>query len=204
MHAWCAKGYPAYLDQIIEGVVTIAFGMVVWMIMPDYPATTMWLTPEERLLAAERLAYDGLANAGTVTGRIGEWEATKMAIRDWRTWLLAFVCFMNLGAQTISYFIPTLVGALGWTGYEGQCEHLSPSSKSDIHVLMVAPDHTIPLWAFAFVCVLVFSWLSDKYQNKAYFIALTGAIGCFFFILTVSISNLTAKCECLSTFFLLL
>ena len=96
-----------------------------WFFMPDYPNNTMWLSPEERLLAAQRLAYDGLANTQGAHGRIGEWEATKMAFKDWRTWFLSFTVAMNLGAQTILYFAPTLVGALGWTSWQGQCTFVS-------------------------------------------------------------------------------
>ena len=54
--------------------------------MADYPSTTRWLTPEERLLASQRLAYDGIGNTQGASGRIGEWEAVKMAFTDWKVW----------------------------------------------------------------------------------------------------------------------
>lgn len=90
--------------------------------MADYPSNTRWLTPEERVLAAQRLAYDGLANTQGAHGRTGEWEAFKMATTDWRTWLLVLLYALVTGAQTMQYFIPTLVESLGWTSWEGQCK----------------------------------------------------------------------------------
>lgn len=90
--------------------------------MADYPSNTRWLTPEEQLLAAQRLAYDGLGNAQGASGRITEKEALKMVVKDWRTWVLALLYALVTGAQTIQYFIPTLVKSFGWTSWDGQCE----------------------------------------------------------------------------------
>lgn len=74
------------------------------------------------------------------------------------------------GSQTIQYFVPTLIGAIGWTGYDGQY-------------------HTIPLYASALVFILVFCFLSDHYQNKANFISLAAGMGVIFFIITVASTN---------------
>ena len=41
---------------------------------------------------------------------------------------LVFLYMMITGAQTMQYFIPTLVGIFGWEDWEGQCE-LSTSPK---------------------------------------------------------------------------
>ena len=60
--------------------------------MPDYPSTTKWLTGEERVLAAQRLAYDGLANTQGAGVRAGPGEAFKMVVTDWRTWMFVMMC----------------------------------------------------------------------------------------------------------------
>lgn len=79
--------------------------------MPDWPSTTKFLSPEERLLAAQRLAHDGLGNTAGAQGHIGHWQAVKMAVVDWRTWMLTALYMLCTGAQTIQYFVPTLIGA---------------------------------------------------------------------------------------------
>ena len=78
------------------------------MILPDWPATTKWLTPEERALAAYRLQADGIAVAGNEQ-KPSHSNALKMAFGDWRTWMLVVMYMLATGAQTIQYFIPTLV-----------------------------------------------------------------------------------------------
>lgn len=116
---------------IIEGAGTSFLALFTWMIMPDWPTTTRWLTPEEQHLAVQRLAHDGLAATSSGGGdHVGEWTAVKMVFKDWRTWCFVLLYMLNTGAQTIQYFVPTLIGALGWTGYVGQY-------------------HTIPLYACA-------------------------------------------------------
>lgn len=72
---------------LIEGLASSFVGLFAWMILPDYPSTTMWLSPEERVLAAQRLAYDGIGHTQGATAHVGEWEACKMVFRDWRSWV---------------------------------------------------------------------------------------------------------------------
>lgn len=74
------------------------------------------------------------------------------------------------GAQTIQYFVPTLIGALGWTGSVGQY-------------------HTIPLYACAFVFILTAAFLSDYYKNKPMFITGFATLGCICFIVCVASTN---------------
>jgi hypothetical protein len=100
-------------------------GLLVWYIMADYPSTTRWLSPEERILAAQRLAHDGLGNTQGAHGAVSEMTALRMVVTDWRTWILALLYALVTGSQTIQYFIPTLVADFGWTSWVGQCESLS-------------------------------------------------------------------------------
>jgi MFS family permease len=79
---------------LIEGVGASFVGLFAWTILPDYPSTTKFLSPEERLLAAQRLSYDGLANAQGAEGHIGEWAACKMMFKDFRVWV--FVVLVSL------------------------------------------------------------------------------------------------------------
>jgi hypothetical protein len=60
--------------------------MIVWFFMADYPSNTRFLSPEERLLASQRLAYDGIGNTQGGLERTGHWDAVKMAFTDWKVW----------------------------------------------------------------------------------------------------------------------
>lgn len=72
---------------LLEGVASSFVGLFAWYFLPDYPATTKWLTEEERILAAQRLAYDGIGHTQGATEHKGEWAACKMVFKDWRSWL---------------------------------------------------------------------------------------------------------------------
>ncbi|WVR08625.1 hypothetical protein IAU60_005680 [Kwoniella sp. DSM 27419] len=152
---------------IIEGVGSSFVGLFTWFIMPDWPSTTKFLSNEERILAVQRLAYDGLASTAGAQGHIGHWKAVKMVLVDWRTWVFTVLYMLCTGAQTIQYFVPTLIGALGWKGYVGQY-------------------HTIPLYACAFVFILAFCWTADHLQKKPQAITLAATMGTIFFIIVTA------------------
>jgi len=155
---------------LIEGVGATFCGCWAWYVLPDYPSNSKGFSEEERLLAAQRLSYDGLANAGGAEGHIGEWAACKMMFKDFRVWVFVVLYMLGTGAQTIQYFVPTLIGALGWTGAIGQY-------------------HTIPLYACAFVFILAAAYGSDYYQNKPAFISGLALFGTVCFIICVASTN---------------
>jgi hypothetical protein len=79
-------------------------------ILPDYPATTKWLTTEERNLAILRVAEE----ASDEDNEIGVVAGLKMAFLDPA---LYFIWIMQLGLNTASAFtnfFPTIVQSLGY------------------------------------------------------------------------------------------
>ena len=113
--------------------------MIVMFVMPDYPTSmnSKFLTKEERILACNRLAVDGMGLAQGAQKRVGEWTALKMTVKDWRTWCLCFLFVMGTGSQTIQYFIPSLVESFGWKGHYAQCVYSLPLDFSEQHSLTV-------------------------------------------------------------------
>jgi hypothetical protein len=138
--------------------------------MPDWPSTTKWLSEDERMLAIQRLAYDGLASTAGAQGHMGHWEAVRAVFSDWRSYFFILLYMLVTGSQTIQYFIPTLIGNLGWTGATGQY-------------------HTIPVYASAFVFILGCSFVSDRFQIKPLMITLVAGFGTCCFIATVATTN---------------
>lgn len=160
---------------IIEGVGSSFLGCFTWMFMPDWPATTKFLTEEERVLAAQRLAYDGLGNT-TGGEKTSEWKAVKLCFTDWRVYCLILLYMLSTGAQTIQYFVPTLVSSMGYSGYDAQY-------------------HTIPVYASALVFILVFCMCADWRRNKPLFIAIACTIGTVCFIVIVAVPKEMVQCE---------
>ncbi|KAI5119148.1 hypothetical protein M0805_005227 [Coniferiporia weirii] len=159
---------------LIEGVASSFAGLFTWMILPDWPATTKWLTPEETFLAVQRLKYDGIASSGAESQQPTHREAFSLAVRDWRTWTLVFMFMLATGSQTIQYFIPTLVGQLGYTGYTKQYM-------------------TIPIYAVAFISILFFCFVSDIRKERGHYITIAAGIAAVSFIITVAVDDKKAK-----------
>ncbi|KAI0317731.1 major facilitator superfamily domain-containing protein [Amylostereum chailletii] len=175
---------------LIEGVAASFVGCFAWLILPDWPATTKWLTPEERFIATQRLALDGIGGTqdSSIAARPSSFhfpvsvliylplqnpshgEAAKMAFTDWRTWLLIVMYMLATGAQTIQYFIPTLVGQLGYEGY-------------------IKQYMTIPIYAVAFLAILGFCFASDIQRERGHWITAASLLAGVSFIVIVAVEN---------------
>jgi MFS family permease len=68
---------------IIEGAATVVLAVATSFIIPDWPATTKWLSEEERALGVVRLVED----AGQEEEDISTKDALIMACKDYRVWL---------------------------------------------------------------------------------------------------------------------
>ena len=64
----------------------------------------------------------GLGVTQGATGKLKESAILKMMVGDWRVWMLALLYALVTGAQTMQYFIPTLVESFGWKSWSGQCK----------------------------------------------------------------------------------
>ena len=161
---------------LIEGIGSSFAALFTWAILPDWPSTTRWLSREESLLAVQRLQSDGIASSGSedVQGKPTHTDALGLAFKDWRLYPLILMYMLATGSQTIQYFIPLLVGQLGYSGFTLQYM-------------------TIPIYGVAFVGIVMFCFLSDWKKERALFLSITSGIAAVSFIITASIGNLKAK-----------
>lgn len=161
---------------ILEGLASVIAAIVIFFLMPDYPANSRrFLNEEETLLACNRLAVDGIAlTQGSHSKPMPHWQAFKLCVSDWRVWAQCILFVLVTGSQTMQYFIPTLVKSFGWSGHVGQY-------------------HTIPFYMAALVYVVVCCWLSDKYKTKWPFVAGLAGLGCILFIAVTTSSNRTIQ-----------
>ncbi|PSN60608.1 major facilitator superfamily transporter [Corynespora cassiicola Philippines] len=125
---------------ILEGVLTIAFGISCIWVLPDRPHNTRWLTPRERDVAEWRMLVDGNRTRGKIN-----WRTTLAQLKDWR--LLANIAiYMGqvLSTYTIATFTPIIVATFGYDNVKAQ--------------LMVAPPYCVAL-----VFLFVVGYLSDRF-----------------------------------------
>ncbi|KAI4866527.1 putative MFS transporter [Hypoxylon rubiginosum] len=131
---------------IIEGSLTVFSAVCSIFILPDYPATTAWLTPEERAYARWRLVQDAgeadEADASSVK------EGVMLALRDPRLYLFTLLQHCALLSQTFQYFFPTILQTLGY---------------GNIQTLLL----TVPVWVLTFLVSLVVTYTSGRFADRS-------------------------------------
>ncbi|KAG4439784.1 hypothetical protein IFR05_004752 [Cadophora sp. M221] len=155
---------------IIEGVVTFAIAFAAMVLLPDHPGNTKWLTPEERLLAVDRIEKDTVGLAPNK----GAKEGFKQAIRDPRLYLLCFIQNMHLSACSFNNFFPTVVGSLGFT--------------RTITLALTCPPYLVS----GFVGYLV-GLTSGKYNERTWHITISMGVAMVGFIISCVTMNTAAR-----------
>ncbi|RSM15864.1 hypothetical protein CDV31_004806 [Fusarium ambrosium] len=140
---------------IVEGVATVGVALIAFFVLLDYPETSKRLTPAERKLAKIRIVHDGIASGGQSHQRLTHWQAFVAAVSDPRTYLFIVLFMLDVGAGTISYFIPTITVTLGYD-------------------TVTAQYMTVPIYAVASVCLNITAWNSDRTLERQWHI--TGAL----------------------------
>lgn len=98
----------------IEGSLTIFVAICAIFILPDFPATTGWLTEEERRLAMRRMEEDaGVGDEGE-TEVEGHTTGLWLAVTDWKVWWLAVAMTSQVVALSFNAYFPTLSATMGF------------------------------------------------------------------------------------------
>jgi MFS family permease len=155
---------------IIQGAVTFVVALVGIFILPDEPLTTRWLTPEERILANERILRDTVGDQGQTT----TWDGLVQAAKDPKVWLFALMQHCHLGANGFKNFFPTAVETLGF----------------DETVTLVL---TCPPYLIAGIISIAWSWSSGKFNERTWHITIAKAIAVFGFVLGCATLNTGAR-----------
>lgn len=136
---------------IIEGAITVAIGILVVLILPDFPDTWNSLSPEEKRVANRRLAIDAAEADVDEAGGMSQIRGMKLAFQDPKTYLLAIAYMGITGAAGFQNFFPTLTKTLGYS--------------ETISLLLVAPPYVFMVFYSFAHC-----YASDYYANRFWFL----------------------------------
>lgn len=128
----------------IEGALTIAIAIIAIFVLPDFPTTTRWLSPQERALAIKRMEEDAGVGDEQETEQ-GAGTGFWMAITDWKVWWLSLALTSQVVALSFNAYFPTLSATLGY--------------NRTVTLLLCAPP-------FVFAALVAF-WLS-RYGRPRY------------------------------------
>ncbi|KAL5342924.1 major facilitator superfamily domain-containing protein [Aspergillus crustosus] len=158
---------------LLEGVITIGVAAICKFILLDYPATSTRLTPEQRHLAVVRILHDKKQHAPQAK-RLSPLQALLAASVDIRTWFFTILYLLDNGVATISYFIPTLVGDMGYSGVNAQWM-------------------TVPIWLVATVFLVLVSLNSDRTQDRQWHVVFGLTLATIAGIIVVTVKHTAAR-----------
>ncbi|KAL5514207.1 hypothetical protein ACEPAG_2295 [Sanghuangporus baumii] len=180
----------------IEGSLTVLIAISAKFVLPDFPTSSRWLSPEERELAMHRMAVDGGINVDDqestgqsapeicngrmprlqlVIGTLGYYgRGAWLAMRDWKIWWLVMSHFIQYWAISFFQFFPTLVASLGYS--------------RRVALILVAPP-----WILTAVIALFISGHSDKRGERFFHILGPLILGIIGYIIWISSMNVVAR-----------
>ncbi|VUC24218.1 unnamed protein product [Clonostachys rosea] len=138
---------------LVEGLITVFCSGCLFFLIPDYPHNTRRFKPDERRLAHVRIMYDQKVNVVLENSTLTAFQALKAVVADPKTWLFLVLYNLNGTCTTISYFIPTILKTLGYTKVSAQWM-------------------TVPIYITGAVSMLIFSYTSDKTQDRRWHLSL--------------------------------
>ncbi|TFK69373.1 MFS general substrate transporter [Pluteus cervinus] len=173
---------------ILEGMVTVVFGVVSFGLLPGTPRQARFLSDEEKDYVERRLKEDH-----EMSGKEGEnefsWKEVGRAFKSPQLWFLLFPFFVSgVLVYSLAYFTPTIVQGLGYTAARAQ--------------LM-----SVPPFAVGFVVSLLGAYLSDHFSSRGLLSILTTLLtltGALLFLLSPSSPHrMHVHIQYLSLFFLI-
>jgi len=91
---------------IIEGAITIVIAFASFLVLPNFPRTTKWLTEEERQLAVWRLEEDIGQEDWLDSQHQSFKEGLKLAFSDIKTYVLMVLLFGIVASGSVTNFFP--------------------------------------------------------------------------------------------------
>lgn len=155
---------------IIEGAITVAVGLIICVVLPDFPENWKLLSEEMRSVASRRLAVDTAEVDVDESGSKGQIQGLKQAMCDVKTYLLAIAFHCIVGASGFQNYFPSLTEQLGY--------------PKTISLLLVAPPYV-----FMVFYSMIHAHLSDRFNNRFWFFVYPIPITIVGYVLYIATEN---------------
>ncbi|MEJ8853091.1 MFS transporter [Variovorax robiniae] len=151
---------------LLQGLPTVALGLVIWRYLDDRVKDAAWLSLAERELIAREIAAD---NAGK--SEVSIWRVMAQG----RVWLLALVYFSFVsGLYGISFWLPSIIKAIGVKG------------ALDIGLLSAIP------WTFGVVAMYLTARSADRRLEHRWHSAIAAVVGAAGLLMSVAMHGSAA------------
>ncbi|CAG8980630.1 hypothetical protein HYALB_00012817 [Hymenoscyphus albidus] len=123
---------PWKLIYLILGAVTILWGILFLIFVPDNPATTSWLTEEERIVALQRVIENKTGTKSRAFVKSQAWEA----ITDPKILLLGLISFVNAVVSGGLSFGSLIIQGFGYTALQTALMNMPLSFLQSVFMLL--------------------------------------------------------------------
>ena len=148
---------------LLEGLPSVALGLVVIMMLDDRISEARWLTEEERALLAHNIAKDEAHK---------EDESFLRIISSGKVWLCAAIYFSYvMGVYGVSFFLPTIIKSMGHTD-----------------VVEIGLISSIP-YSVSVVVMLLIARSADRTGERRWHVAIPGMLGAVGLALSVILAK---------------
>jgi MFS family permease len=166
-------GYPSWRwIFIIEGAITIVCAFVGYLVLPNYPSNTTFLSEEERALAQWRLSREVDGQQDEVQESV--FVGLKRAFTDGKVYLLVLIQTSAVVSMSFTYFFPSIVKTLGFPRIET--------------LLLTAPPYFL-----AFLFSIANSWHSGRTGEHCFHIVTACVLSAIGQIISMSTYNTGAR-----------
>ncbi|KAF2673693.1 retrograde regulation protein 2 [Microthyrium microscopicum] len=159
---------------IIEGIVTITIAFISFFILPNFPRTTTWLTPQERALAVWRLEEDIGVDDWTSSSAQSIWHGFALAVKDPKVYVLTLILTGIVSAGSVTNFFPTVVQTLNF---------------GTIQTLLL----TTPPYVLAVITSMANAWHADRTGERFLHVVLPLCVGLAAFIIAACATSTAAR-----------
>jgi sugar phosphate permease len=120
---------------ILEGIVTVLFGVASFWVVHDFPDEATFLSDEDRARVVRRLKMDKQSSAEHEEFKM---QYIWMAVKDYKMWL-GMVIYMgcDMPLYAFSLFLPSIISQLGYSSTRAQLLTVPPYVAAAVMTVLV-------------------------------------------------------------------
>jgi MFS family permease len=155
---------------ILEGLITVLFGIASFWFVYDFPSEAKFLSPEDRARVIRRLRADQQSSAHSERF---VWSYLWSSLADWKMWLgMAIYMGTTVPLYAFSIFLPSIVRDLGWGT-----------------TVVQSQLYSVPPYIAAAILTVVVGWLADRTRTRGIYNIVSSLIGSAGFAMLLGTHN---------------
>jgi MFS family permease len=152
---------------LVLGAITFTWGIIFIWVVPDNPSTARWLTPEQKVIAIQRVIEN---KTGTKTRFYDKGQILE-AVTDPKIILLVLISFVNAGASGGLTFASLIIAGFGFTSLQVALLGMVTGAMQTVFSLLAGfamnkiPNSRLHIGSFAMIPPIIGTLLINKLET---------------------------------------